>query len=250
MSVKLMTHPLEALPVAAVAQWVGQQAILLAQPAPLRERVRLHVIQTRGEEAVPFFFRLGTTLGAVTRHRGLTFAELKACKLSARELFADDGVAASLTELVACGTIVSIDDVLALGVEAADLLGPFSSEKRHARLSVSSLHDAFQTEVTRIVKDVFKLAPAALVAMHGPYLYPSDFAALSLRFDGKQMRSLAVIKEVRKLIEGKRLFHPFPLTKWISEAGLDDSYFALVLGKNDESLVNELKLQIWGKSKQ
>jgi hypothetical protein len=235
-------HPLEALPVAAVMQWAMRQEA----PEPLRERIRAYIVHTRGETALPLVFRAGSLL----RPRGLSLAELKSCDLTMRELIDDDaGIKASLAELKACGAVATMDDFLKLAPAAADVLGPFANKARHERLSMTALQAVFQTDVQHIAKDVFKLTAQSLLAQYGANLYPSDFGALLLRFDGKAMRAQAQLAEVRKLLP-KGLFRAFPLTEWTTAAGLNDDYFAILVGTKDSQRIAELRRSIWLKKGQ
>ena len=239
MATKGNVHPLETLPVAAVMQWSTQQEA----PKPLRERIRAYIVQARGERALPIKFWAGSFL----HQSGVSLDELTSCRLTMHELFGDDtgGIKASLAELKDCGAVKSVNDFMKLMPSAEDVLGPFTSKERHERLSMTTLCAVFQEDALRLIKDTFKLTPDRIVMQYGEYLYPSDFDALAMRFDGKVMRTPALLEQVRKLVQGPRMFRAFSFAEWSKAAGLTDDYLGMLTGAKDPRRIAELRQKLW-----
>lgn len=227
-------HPLEALPVTAVAEWVAQVEVLPL----LRQRLDAYIART-GDKIDILRFRATSIL----RPKSLALSELIACKITINELFGDTGLAASLDELVEWGAVTHPKDLVKLGLVEGDVLGPFSSAARHARLSMTTLHAAFPEETKRFMRDEFSLTPLVIMAKHAIYLRPSDFNALALRFDGTVMRKEPLLKEMRKHVSN--LFSLYPYEEWHREAGLDDNYLGILFGIIDKRQVEMLHKKIW-----
>lgn len=229
-------HPLESLPVAAVAEWVAKVQV----PLPLRERVDAYIARS-GNTINLMRFRVAT----LTRPKSLTVEELVSNKINVKTLVADDGLAASLNELIQHGTVTCPKDLKTIGLEADDVLGPFTSPARYGRLSMTALKEAFPQETVRFLRDEFGMTPIAIMGGHAAYLRPSDFHALALRFDGKVMRHDSLVQEMRKHTKENGLFQAYPYKEWNLDAGLTDEYLGLLLGTTDKKQIEVLHKRLW-----
>lgn len=232
MAAAVAPHPLDSLPTAAIVQWIHQ-------PHSFGERLREYVMRTRPSGKNRFALWLGNTLA-------FTLDQVTSFGLTCKELFSSSGVGASLQELLELRIVTTLDDLVKLDIQAGDLLGPFESAERHRRLSVTALATAFGDKVPLFVRDTFQLKPAQLLRTYGTYLYPSDFHALALRFDGQNMRHPSSLAVMRALVNTHNMFKAFPYEEWQSLAGLDDVYLGLLAGTTaDARAIAALRERLW-----
>jgi hypothetical protein len=238
----MANHPLEALPVSAIREWAVRQAALVTQPVPLRERVRAYVTKRGGNATPLLLFKIKSTF----RPDALTTDELLACKMTTRELFGDEGVAASLAELKQSGAVSSAADLMALQLKPADVFGPFSSVARHDRLSPTVLRRELGIDVMKaLFKDGFNLTLIDIITAHASSLYPGDFAALSLRFDEALMQKPVLLDIIREHAVSRLMFRAFPEQRWRDEAGLTETYLAALLKTNKRAVIDEWRTATW-----
>lgn len=234
-------HPLKALPAAAVAQWANR---LKEEDKTLRERICDYMDRTPSKGK--WFFQQLTRL---SWQRTMTLKELVDCQLSVHTLFGDeDGIKTSLAELCREKIVTSMEDFEKLEPTAADVLGPFSSKERHERLSPTTLRNFFRDQVKVLLVQRFKLKNVTeILSQYGAYFYPSDYAALGLRFNVNKMREPAQIEVMKQIaLSARGGLRAFPFHEWQSVAELKDDYLALLVGSEDPRRVAELKKKIWG----
>lgn len=264
MEISKVFHPLTALPTETLAEWAAVLDLATRTPNPLRQRFDAYLAKRSG---LAFQFSKATVAFVSTaKQNGLqaaangteylppTFDELKWHKVAAAELFSDAGLACSLRELCDAHTLASMEQLVALSVTTADIMGPYESNARQARLNPTELRTCFGTDAIRALQAApFRLTPLSVIDTYAKNLGPSDFDALGLRFDREPMTTRADLLAAMKS-RAPAIFSRHPLAEWQARAGLDDAYLLhavaspLLLGSDPATRVRLTKAAIWKKN--
>ncbi len=228
-----MTHPLQAAPTRTYLSQLRTMVENKEKVHPVRASI-LKYLERRGGttkflgDAKALLARtrlhgLGTILSPTTR--APIIEELVAWTLTLTELMADEpaGCALSLADLVGCGTISTMADLIPLKATLDDLIGPFQTATRRTRLNPTILVEKLGGVIKFLKEEPFNLTSTLLIkyAMFGT-LYPSDFRALGLSFDVPRMSDQEIVDVLIK--KAAAMLVRFPQDDWVQQAGLTDVY--------------------------
>ncbi len=252
-------HPLLTLPTGSLAELATQLEVAARTPNPLRQRFDTYLGKRNGimfqfSKATVAFVSTAKQNGLQaasggTEYLPLTFDELKWHKVTIPELFSDAGLAFSLSDLYEARALTSMEQLVALGVQSADIMGPYESKARQARLNPTVLKACFgDAGIMALQGFPFKLGAGNIIRDYAVSLAPTDFAALSLSFDREPMLTrpdlIAAMRERYVAV-----FRRYPLAEWQTNAHLNDRYLAgmysLPVSGSFESRVASAKKAIW-----